>query len=93
MKSSTIGIREAKAQLSRLLKEVARGAEWTITDHGRPVARLVPPTDPRDSVSEQVARLQDWGWVSPPGKRNLPPPLPVEEGMAQRILESDRDRA
>jgi prevent-host-death family protein len=37
------GIREARQNLSALLEEVRKGQEITITDRGRPVARLVPP--------------------------------------------------
>ena len=37
------GIREARQNLSALLEEVRKGREVVITDHGRPVARLVPP--------------------------------------------------
>lgn len=38
-----IGAYEAKTHLPRLLDEVAAGATITITKHGVPVARLVPP--------------------------------------------------
>ena len=37
------GIREARQNLSGLIEEVAKGHEVTITDRGKPVARLVPP--------------------------------------------------
>jgi prevent-host-death family protein len=37
------GIREARQNLSALIDEVRKGHEITITDRGRPVARLVPP--------------------------------------------------
>jgi prevent-host-death family protein len=40
---STVTSTEAKNQLNRILAEVERtGASVTITNHGRPVARLVP---------------------------------------------------
>jgi len=39
----TVGSYEAKTHLPRLLDEVANGETITITKHGRPVARLVPP--------------------------------------------------
>lgn len=38
------GIRLARQNLSVLLEEVAKGREITLTDRGRPVARLVPPS-------------------------------------------------
>jgi prevent-host-death family protein len=37
----------AKANFLRLLDEAATGEEIEITRHGRPVARLVPPTGAR----------------------------------------------
>ena len=37
------GIREARQNLSALIAEVRKGHEVTITDRGKPVARLVPP--------------------------------------------------
>lgn len=45
----TAGIREARQQFSKLLDTVKRGREIVITEHGRPVARLVPlvQTPPR----------------------------------------------
>jgi prevent-host-death family protein len=40
------GIREARQNLSALIDEVRKGREITITDRGKPVARLVPPRRP-----------------------------------------------
>jgi prevent-host-death family protein len=37
----------AKASFLRLLDDAAAGEEIEITRHGRPVARLVPPSGPR----------------------------------------------
>ena len=39
---SCIGAFEAKAQLSRLLRAVENGEQFTITVRGKPVADLVP---------------------------------------------------
>lgn len=36
------GIREARQNLTALIEEVRKGREVTITDRGKPVARLVP---------------------------------------------------
>lgn len=38
------GIREARQDLSALIEDVKKGREIVITDRGRPVARLVPPS-------------------------------------------------
>ncbi len=42
--AKTVTATAAKANLLRLLDEAAAGEEIAITRHGRPVARLVPPT-------------------------------------------------
>jgi len=41
------GVREARQNLSALLDEVKKGHEVLITEHGRPVAKLVPADRPR----------------------------------------------
>ena len=52
----TVGSFEAKTHLSQLLERAAKGEEFIITKHGKPVARLVPPLaarsapDVRDAV-------------------------------------------
>lgn len=93
MRPRSAGVRETKAQLSRLLRDVQRGHEWIITDHGKPVARLVPPAGPGLPLAERVKRLEEMGIIEPPGgdARDLPPPLPVPRGLAQTWLQEDRN--
>jgi len=57
--SAEIGAYEAKTHLPALLERVARGERFTITRHGRPIARLVPidRTGP-DRRREAVERLK-----------------------------------
>jgi prevent-host-death family protein len=40
--NTVVNVHEAKTHLSRILEEVAAGAEVVIAKAGRPVARLVP---------------------------------------------------
>lgn len=49
----TIGIRELRDGLSRYVAAVRAGTEITVTDHGRPVARIIPIEN--DLHSELVA--------------------------------------
>lgn len=52
-----VTLAEAKAHLSALITEAERGAEITITRHGRPVARIV-------GAPRSVTRTPgDWGWI------------------------------
>lgn len=39
-----VGVRQLRDQLSRHLAQVRDGRTVTVTDHGRPIARLVPVT-------------------------------------------------
>lgn len=88
-----IGIREAKEQFSRLIRTTREDrAEWIITDRGRPAARMVPIADEDVPVDEMIRRLEERGWLLPRSdpQRKLPPPLPLEPGLAQRMLQEDR---
>ena len=42
-----VGSFDAKTHLAQLLERVANGEEFTITRHGKPVARLVPAGESR----------------------------------------------
>jgi prevent-host-death family protein len=91
MRSLSIGIREAKAQLSRLVSEAERGTEWIITDRGRPVAKLVPLEDAAAPLDHRLAKLERWGWIESPASQPapVPPPLTIQAD-AQRTLQEDR---
>ena len=56
----TVGSFDAKTHLPRLLERVAKGEEFTITKHGKPVARLVPATamKPRPDVRRVIEELK-----------------------------------
>jgi prevent-host-death family protein len=79
-----VGIRELRDNLSRHLKTVKEGGELTVTDHGKPVARLVP----WDGMSK-FDRLVAEGRITPAKrpKMSLPPPLPGEGGVSDLIKE------
>lgn len=89
-----IGIRAAKARLRHLLHDVQQGGEWWVTDRGKPVARIVPVSQDALSLSVRLRLLEEHGIIDPPTRDQyvLPLPLPLEEGVAQRWLEEDRDR-
>ncbi len=90
----TAGVREAKARLSQLLDDVRRGRDWTITDRGEPIARLVPVTQESVPLHVRLRRLEQQGVLEPPPGRTLPlpPPLPLKKGLARKILDEDRNR-
>jgi len=86
------GIREAKARLSELLRDVQAGREWVITERGKPVARLVPVSAPRGPLEDRLRRLEEAGVVErrPVSQYSLPPPLPLAAEFARQILDEDR---
>ena len=56
--TESVGVHEAKTQLSQLLRRVAAGEEISITRRGHEVARLVPPKPrPRRRLGFDRGRL------------------------------------
>lgn len=47
---------EANRSFSRLLREVREGQSFTITAHGRPVARIVPCDADTEAARREAAR-------------------------------------
>lgn len=49
---TTVGVAQLKARLSEYLARVRAGDEIVVTDHGRPVARIVPAGGSDDSLAD-----------------------------------------
>jgi prevent-host-death family protein len=58
----SVGSFEAKTHLPALLERASKGETIIITRHGKPVARLVPPSEepPRLGVEESIAGLLEF---------------------------------
>jgi prevent-host-death family protein len=57
----SVGAFEAKTHLAALLDAVSAGEQITITRHGHPVARLVPPAaQSPGSVAQAIVRLRQF---------------------------------
>lgn len=69
---SDVGIKELRDGLSRHLAAVRQGHTITVTDHGRPVARLVPV-----GVPTKLEQLTAEGKVTRASHRKGPRPEPV----------------
>ncbi len=80
-----VGVAELKNNLSRHLRAVESGEQIEVTDHDRPIARLVP-TGPRRSLVIQRAS-RPFSEVA--NVRYAPLPLPVN---STELLREDRDR-
>ncbi len=66
MRETRIGIRELKATLSECVREVKSGRTIVVTDHGRPVARIIPEAI---SLRERVDALRNAGAIAWSGRR------------------------
>jgi len=53
--ASTVGVRDLKNQLTSYLDRVRAGEEITVTEHGRPIARLIAVGADIDHMAELVA--------------------------------------
>lgn len=81
-----VGIRDLRDGLSRHLAEVRSGRTLTVTDHGRPIALIVPVGQPT-----RLERLIAEGRVrpAPQPKRAAPPPL-TAEGIVSDLVADQR---
>ena len=75
----TAGIREARQGLSSLVAEVRKGREIVLTEHGRPVARLVPLRDEASSAFRSHRRFR--AAIGPTG---APLSIAIAEDRADR---------
>ncbi len=88
----TVGVRDAKARLSELLRDAQLGHEWTITERGKPIARIVPIATRQATLEERLLRLVARGVIdaAPLHPAPLPQPLRLPVGLARRMLDDDR---
>ena len=84
---STVGIRELRANLSGYVSAVKLGRSYTLTEHGKPVARLVPV--PGASAYEKL--VQD-GVIQPSYNElsALEPPLQAQGTVSDLIGDQRR---
>lgn len=86
-----VGIRELRLNLSRYVARARQGTEVIVTDHGRPVARLVQLEDD----DAMYARLVREGVITPakrPKSTTLPPLVDASDvhGSVSELLLEDR---
>jgi prevent-host-death family protein len=83
-----VGIRELRAHLSRYIEHVKAGEQIVVTEHGTPVARLMPLNGER-----KIDRLIREGVVVPARSRTgwLPEKLiPVEGSVSEIVIDQRR---
>jgi prevent-host-death family protein len=82
-----VGVRALRDALSRHLARVQAGHTVTITEHGRPIARIVPIGQPNARE-----RLIAEGRITPATHRKEPAPSPVRVTGTVSDLVTDQRR-
>jgi len=87
----TLGVRELKDNLSAVLRRAAAGEVIEVTEHGHPLARIVPI---RHNTHYETLVFE--GRVTPPEEGadlldHEPPPLNLGERLGSEILAELRD--
>lgn len=88
-----VGVAQLKAKLSEYLARVRAGEDVVITEHGRPVARIVTT----ESEDERLAELERQGLVRvgsgklPEGFFDLPRPADPEGSLRAALIEERRE--
>jgi len=92
----TIGIRELKAHLSRVLRDVSAGDVFLVTDRGRVVAELRSPDAAAMTGTDEeraLARLASIGALRIAERTSAayrPSPLKSKSGTARSLIDRDR---
>jgi len=91
----TVGSRELKNRLGRYLGLVSKGETIIVTDRGKPVARLVPPSPDREEpvgLEEVLRQLEAEGHLRRgSGRYAKIKPVRIKGKPASQILLEDRD--
>ena len=93
MKTATVS--QLKMLLSAFLRQVKTGEEVLITEHGRPIARLLPMANP-ESLSEHLQDMEKKGLLKR-GEKPLPTdfwdlPRPADpQGTVRSAVISERE--
>lgn len=87
-----VSVRELKANLSAVLRQVEAGESALITSHRKPVARLVPPPAQGDSLDDRLIAAGLMTERPEPGPlvRGVLKPLPPGVGSLSDAIIEDR---
>ncbi len=58
------------------------------------MGKIIPIHTKELPLKERIKRLEDLGQiesVAEEGQRKIPPPIPVQDGIAQKFLQEERD--
>lgn len=93
----TVGVRELKAHLSRVLRDVQNGETVLVTDRGRVIAELrqpglgTPALSPTEQKLAELAAKGKLKLAEKPWAGYAPSPVQVPPGTLQAMIDDLRD--
>jgi len=86
------GVAQLKARLSEYLARVRAGGDVLVTEHGRPVARIVPVSSDREELVEleREGLLRAGKMSLPKGFLDAPRPQLAGASVTEALLEERR---
>lgn len=82
LQQTEIGVRQLKANLSSYLSQVKAGGTVLITEHGRPIGRIVPVVE---SVTDRLEQLEQAGIIAWSGQA-MAPLTPLGTAIGERTV-------
>jgi prevent-host-death family protein len=91
MKEHRVGIRELKANLSSVLRNVKAGNAVVITERGRPVGRILPAEVSLEETLTEGIRRKLWSWSGRKWRPSSPKLKPRKSTSVSDLLLDDRE--
>lgn len=89
-RTKAVGVGQLRQNLSKFLAQVKQGQRFEVTEHGHPVARLVP-LDHMDAYHQRLAAAGlSFIAATRPASFAPPPPPPAGVRPASAFLEDER---
>jgi len=90
MAEINVGVRDLKTHLSEYLREIKKGKTIVITEHGKPVGRLIPAVLPQADRIEAMRRAGIIAWNGKKLKIAAPRAKVSGRGTLADLLVEDR---
>jgi prevent-host-death family protein len=91
MRQTIVGVRELKAHLSAYLRRVKKGEVIVVSEHGRPIGRLVPEAAPEMERVEQLLKSGLLAWNGRKLQKRSPVATARRTGSVAALLLDSRE--
>jgi prevent-host-death family protein len=87
-----IGIRDLKARLSEYVRDAKAGGTVVVTEHGRPVARIIPEPRPIGDRLQAMAKAGEIVWNGAAYRPDVPAARVKGTRTVSDLIVEERDR-